>query len=424
MADKVLAYRRDLMPAEAIAEIEAQRDHLNGMLTEKEQSARPETIQRAMSRLDAIMKPHGGDIYPVTFAGENVEMLLVAAILAIGIRTFFLQPFKIPTNSMWPTYAGMTEKVYSIDEAGPNALEKIWHFVTLGAVNYDEPAPVAGEVIIPFGIKTDEGWQALASYVPIKARKWLILPTQKLRYSLFVGGQPVSFEVPADFRLDEVIRQTYFPDYPTLQAAFEDAKRKGTLIEGSHGGIAIPTNHKLQAGQSVLDFDIDTGDMLFVDRFTYNFIPPKVGDPIVFRTNEIPGLVDKKTGAPAEQYYIKRLVGQAGDTLEVREPVLYRNGEPIEGADAFQKNSEQIEDYPGYKAMWRLSSGQTDTVPEGYVYAMGDNSPASYDSRGWGMGLPSALADKPNLNYVPEKEVIGEAFFIFYPFTHRWGLAD
>ena len=49
------------------------------------------------------MRRTGGAIYPKTALIENVEFFLVAAIVILGIRTYFVQPFKIPTNSMWPT---------------------------------------------------------------------------------------------------------------------------------------------------------------------------------------------------------------------------------------------------------------------------------------------------------------------------------
>ena len=44
----------------------------------------------------------------------------MAAIVAGSIRSFFLQPFKIPTNSMWPTYNGMTAEVRAADEPVPS----------------------------------------------------------------------------------------------------------------------------------------------------------------------------------------------------------------------------------------------------------------------------------------------------------------
>lgn len=429
LANKVLSYRKDLMAREAVAEVEAMRDHLEGILSNKQQHARQETLERAMSKLDAALKPHGGDIYPVTFLGENVEMLLVAAILAIAFRTFFLQPFKIPTNSMYPTYAGMTETVYSIDGGGPNMAEQIWNFATLGAVNYQEPAPVSGEVLVPVGIGQDEsGPIAVVPHDVVKGRKWFgLLPAPKREYRLFVGRQPVSVKVPADFQLEETIRQTYFPDFPTLYEAYVYAMENNRIVTNERGAQAIATNRRLEKGQNVLDFDIDTGDMLFVDRFSYNFVSPDIGDPVVFRTQKITGLVDARTGAPDENYYIKRLVGMGGDTLEVRSPVLYRNGEPITGAEAFDRNAQMQGEYAGYQEAWALKNGGTATVPEDYFYVMGDNSPHSFDSRGWGTVLKiknPGLAQAPNLDYVPEKEVIGKAFFIFYPFSSRWGPAE
>lgn len=321
---------------------------------------------------------------------------------------------------MYPTYAGMTETVYSIEGDGPNLLEKIWNFTTLGAVNYAEPTPAGGEVMVPVGIGSDElGPKAVVPSQEFMGRKWFgLVPSPKRRYAIFVDGRAVAFDMPADFRIDEVVRQTYFPEHPSLYEAYKQAEAEGRIARNERGGMAIATGTVLQPGQDVLDFDIDTGDMLFVDRFSYNFVPPEVGDPIVFRTQKIAGLADK-AGNPAEQYYIKRLVGVTGDELEIKGSTLYRNGDPITGAEAFTLNAEQADGYAGYKPMWRLRPGKTDSVPEGFVYAMGDNSPESYDSRGWGMGRGGE-----NINFVPEREVIGQAFFIFYPFTKRWGIAE
>ena len=36
----------------------------------------------------------------------------MAAIVILGVRTYFFQNFEIPTNSMWPTYSGMTAEPF------------------------------------------------------------------------------------------------------------------------------------------------------------------------------------------------------------------------------------------------------------------------------------------------------------------------
>ena len=96
-----------------------------------------------------LPKKCGGNIYPVTFWAENAEMIIVAATLALGIRTFFLQPFAIPTNSMYPTFYGMTPKVYTSEDPKPPLLKRVMRTVVLGATNYDIKAPDSGEVSIP-----------------------------------------------------------------------------------------------------------------------------------------------------------------------------------------------------------------------------------------------------------------------------------
>ena len=61
---------------------------------------------------------------------------------------------------------------------------------------------------------------------------------------------------------------------------------------------------------------------------SYNFITPKVGDPIVFRTASIDRFnyeLGTKTFSQIgeDKYYIKRLVGEPGDQLEMRVPEVY-----------------------------------------------------------------------------------------------------
>ncbi len=114
-------------------------------------------------------------------------------------------------------------------------------------------------------------------------------------------------------------------------------------------------------------------------------------------------------GNQISQYYVKRLVGTPGDTLEIKTPVLYRNGKPIEGSDAFGKNARREGKYPGYTNDGTQPPGGTVTVPPNSFFALGDNSPRSKDSRYWG--------------FVPEKDVVGRPLFIYFPLTSRWGPA-
>ena len=189
----------------------------------------------------------------------------------------------------------------------------------------------------------------------------------------------------------------------------------------------VPIGKTVHKGESILSFDILTGDLLFVERLTYNFFPPKVGSGFVFKTENIHSPeMQTPSGAQIAQYYVKRLVGLPGDTLEVRKPAvtitdgpqpkigprdgqLYRNGKPIEGAAAFGKNARKEGLYPGYTADGRLGFGQVVEVPANSYFAMGDNSPRSKDGRSWG--------------FVPDKDVVGRPLFIYYPLTSRWGLA-
>ncbi len=419
LARKVINYRRDQLEPTVIADLADEIEKMGELLADKSTSV--DLIEQRVHRMDRKLKPHGGQIYPVTFWSENVEMLIVAAILAIGIRSFFIQPFKIPTNSMYPTYYGMTAEVYTADERPPPAPLRVLRFVTLGAVHYSAEAVNDGELLIPFF--SGERAPGVVRFQMVPGRKFLVWPTTFRQYTFYVDRTAVTLQVPADFNLDDVILDTWFPDASSMSEVRERLDRSGRISPGP-GTVLGRTGIQVASGEAIVDFDILTGDMLFVDRFSYNFVRPKIGDPFVFRTRDIAGL-NNADGNPSDQYYIKRLVGEGGDTLEVEPPVLLRNGEPITGSPVFNLNHTLDGLYNGYVDMGRMANGAVETVPFGYFYAMGDNSPNSYDSRGWGIELENAgrlNADEPN-NFVPAKDVVGRALFIFYPFTSRWGPA-
>ena len=156
-----------------------------------------------------------------------------------------------------------------------------------------------------------------------------------------------------------------------------------------------------------LKFDTFSGDMLVVNRIYYNFFTPKIGHTMVFRTNKIAAL--NNNNVTYDQYYIKRLAGRSGDKLKIHPPFLYRNEELIRANTILIKNIAKINNYNGYTKKNNIKEKNFIFVSENTYFMLGDNSINSSDSRYWGE--------------VPKDSIIGKAFFIFYPFTKRWGFA-
>jgi signal peptidase I len=92
-----------------------------------------------------------------------------------------------------------------------------------------------------------------------------------------------------------------------------------------------------------------------------------------------------------EEKYIKRLVGKGGDTIEVRNGVLIRNGVKVE--EPYIKEPMEYE-YGPVK------------VPEGKFFFLGDNRNNSFDAHLW----PTPFVDA--------EAIIGKAVFRYYPLTH------
>mgnify|MGYP001089014156 CR=1 FL=1 len=386
-AHKVYHYRRDLISEGRLVELDKAVGELQALTEDK--AVKLEPLSACMGRLDALLRKIGGKIYPKTFWSDNLEVALVAAIIVIGIRTFFFQPFIIPTNSMYPTYSGMNAVVYEDKNEAPAALTRAFRFITLGARHKSLVAKNSGTVQVVGEEK-------------VKGKKWFFLPTVLSEYTLQVGGVPHKIRVPADFDMSAAIQRSY-PESKIVRDPDRSYWDLGTRVE---------------AGDAILRFDITLGDALFVDRISYHFKRPEAGDPFVFRTRHIPGIEGDSKNI-VDKYYIKRIGGIGGETLEIKDSSLLVNGKPRTEVEAFARNARKEGEYGGYvypssnpanPPKILTGPGDSTEIPEATFVALGDNSANSLDSRYWG--------------FVPEKAVIGRAIFIYYPFTKRWGLAE
>jgi signal peptidase I len=177
---------------------------------------------------------------------------------------------------------------------------------------------------------------------------------------------------------------------------------------------AIVEPFKIPSGSMIPTLYV--GDFIFVNKFAYglklpfsdwfgapvNLIrrdPPKRGDIIVFLYPREP-----------DTHYIKRVMGLPGDTLEVRNKVVFINGKAIEQVELPEaEKTELLKDIGDFrygdshiKAYREKIEGHehlllTDanneytqnfdpvTIPDGNLFVMGDNRDFSNDSRFWGL---------------------------------------
>lgn len=137
------------------------------------------------------------------------------------------------------------------------------------------------------------------------------------------------------------------------------------------------------------------GDYILVNKFIYGVklpfteitvIPvqsPRRGEVIVFKYPEDPS-----------KDFIKRVVAVGGDTLEIRDKVVYVNGERQDGDYAVHVDPMV---FPR-QVQPRDNLGPL-TVPEGKLFVMGDNRDQSNDSRFWGFVNVSAVRGKAFMIY-------------------------
>lgn len=427
-SEKVHLYRGDVLPREALNEQLELAEKVRAATRDRTREVTE--IEALLNRLHEVLTRNGGKVYPVTSGTDWTEMVVMAAIVAGAIRSFFLQPFKIPTNSMWPTYNGMTAEVRAPDAPVPSLAQQVLDKVQW-TWTYVIPAEASGPVAIP--IVMQRGPDGRAEY-GLRSRARVaddgvfgtgIWKGAADKYEMLIGKTMQTVKVPADFGFETVILRTYFPEEAKLKlprqdqdrwrVVFAKAVREGRIQNTAFGPVLL-TGKAATAGAPLFNFDILTGDMLFVDRMSYHFVEPSRGDTFVFRTNTIPGLNDQY-GQPSQSYYVKRLAGTPGQKLRVSpQGELLVDGHVVTSPEPMVLNSRRAMDqgYYGYLPdaggdRYAIPLNQEHTVSAKHYFALGDNSANSFDSRGWGE--------------VPAEAVVGKPLFILHPFTSHWGPA-
>ena len=337
--------RGDLMTRAEHERLDKAEAALAQALKSKDMAAAAKTTERLYEGLQALSPRRS---FP--WMRENLEVLVVAIAVAMGFRTYCLQPFKIPTGSMQPTLYG----IHVRPADGPTLLDQMplkmvkWFFT--GDWYSEVRAKTSGQWVRPPG-----------PLIPERRDDEYI-------YVLSIGG--------------------YRHELPTLE------------------GLRIRDGDYVTKGQLIWSGIRTAGDHVLVDKVRWNFTSPRRGNVIVFTTRRIPSL-------PQNTFYIKRLAGLPGETLSIRYPNLVINGEPVTTPRGIQRVSNREPGYSGYVPALSdpgaviNSDGASKSLGAAEYFALGDNTRNSKDSRYWGpvpqanMVGPAALVYWPIINTHP-----------------------
>jgi signal peptidase I len=134
------------------------------------------------------------------------------------------------------------------------------------------------------------------------------------------------------------------------------------------------------------------GDSVIIQRLSYYFADPKRYDVVVFP-------VSYDDGTAKKTYYIKRVIGLPGETVQIIDGSVYINNEKLD------------DDVYGAAAINEAGIAENPLVlGENQYFVMGDNRNMSTDSRNSYVGL------------VNKNDIIGEAWLCTWPLNHFGGV--
>ncbi len=132
---------------------------------------------------------------------------------------------------------------------------------------------------------------------------------------------------------------------------------------------------------------IEVGDNVWSEKISYYFRDIEQGDIVTFDDPETEG-----------RTLIKRVIAVGGQTIDLIDGVVYVDGEALDEPYTGGKPTEPLETASGVEITYPY------TIPEGYIWVMGDNRTNSADSRYFGP--------------VPVSSVSGRAAIIYWPLNH------
>ena len=130
--------------------------------------------------------------------------------------------------------------------------------------------------------------------------------------------------------------------------------------------------------------ELKFNDRLLVNKFIYRFTDPKRGDIVVFKSPNKDG-----------KEYVKRCIGLPNETVEVKDGLVYIN--------------QKLLLLPGINIQRDTTSFGPKTLPKNGYFMLGDNRANSFDSRLW------SYTEGINRHYITRDEIIGMAFYTFWP---------
>lgn len=125
---------------------------------------------------------------------------------------------------------------------------------------------------------------------------------------------------------------------------------------------------------------LEENDRLFSNKIVYYLGEPEREDIVIIKAPDDPN-----------KDYIKRVIGVAGDTIEIRDGLVYLNGKQMK------------EDYIEEDSFTETHVDESWIVPEDYLFVLGDNraSGASKDSRSFGIIKNDSVKGKASIRYFP-----------------------